>query len=84
MLTLKWEDTLNYERNDTSEFDIIDSLNLSKYNYIKKWYEESKIEPNDILKQINKDDVLVFDNLNNKNQIIIDNCNNKKMLDLGQ
>ena len=51
---------------------------------IKKWYEESKIEPNDILKQINKDDVLVFDNLNNKNQIIIDNCNNKKMLDLGQ
>ncbi len=51
---------------------------------IKKWYEESKIEPNDILKQINKDDVLIFDNLNNKNQIIIDNCNNRKMLDLGQ
>lgn len=51
---------------------------------IKRWYEESKIEPNDILKQINKDDVLVFDNLNKKNQIIIDNCNNRKMLDLGQ
>ncbi len=51
---------------------------------IKKWYEESKIEPNDILKQINKDDVLIFDNLNNKNQIIIDDCNNRKMLDLGQ
>ena len=51
---------------------------------IKKWYEESKIEPNDILKQIDKDDVLIFDNLNNKNQIIIDNCNNRKMLDLGQ
>lgn len=51
---------------------------------IKRWYEESKIEPNDILKQINKDDVLVFDNLNKKNQIIIDNCDNRKMLDLGQ
>ena len=51
---------------------------------IKRWYEESKIEPNDILYQINKDDVLVFDNLNNKNQIIIDNCANTKMLDLGQ
>ena len=51
---------------------------------IKKWYEESKIEPNNILKQINEDDVLIFDNLNNKNQIIIDNCNNRKMLDLGQ
>ena len=51
---------------------------------IKKWYEESKIEPNDILKQINTADVLVFDNLNNKNQTIIDNCDNKKMLDLGQ
>ena len=51
---------------------------------IKKWYEESKIEPNDILNQIDKDDVLIFDNLNNKNQIIIDNCSNRKMLDLGQ
>ena len=51
---------------------------------IKRWYEESKIEPNDILKQINTADVLVFDNLNNKNQNIIDNCDNKKMLDLGQ
>ena len=51
---------------------------------IKRWYEESKIEPNDILKQINTDDVLIFDNLNKKNQTIIDNCDNKKMLDLGQ
>ena len=51
---------------------------------IKRWYEESKIEPNDILKQINTDDVLIFDNLNKKNQIIIDNCDNRKMLDLGQ
>ncbi len=51
---------------------------------VKRWYDESKIEANDILKQINKDDILVFDNLNNKNQIIIDNCDNRKMLDLGQ
>ena len=51
---------------------------------IKRWYDESEIEANDILKQINRDDVLIFDNLNKKNQIIIDNCNNRKMLDLGQ
>ena len=38
----------------------------------------------DILKQISREDVLVFDNLNRKNQKIIDNCNNRKMLDLGQ
>ena len=50
----------------------------------KKWYDESKIEPQDILEKINPDDILVFDNLNNKNQIIIDNCQNRKMLDLGQ
>ncbi len=50
----------------------------------KKWYDESKIEPKDILKEINKEDILVFDNLNNKNQIIIDNCDSIKTLDLGQ
>ena len=50
----------------------------------KNWYAESKIEPNDILKHINNNDVLIFDNLNKKNQIIIDNCDNGKMLDLGQ
>lgn len=51
---------------------------------IKRWYNDSKVETNEILKQINNDDVLIFDNLNNKNQIIIDNCSNRKMLDLGQ
>ncbi len=51
---------------------------------MKKWYEESKIESGDILKQIRQDDVLVFDNLNMSNQVIIDNCSNRKMLDLGQ
>lgn len=50
----------------------------------KNWYDESKIDTNDILEKISEDDVLVFDNLNEKNQIIIDNCDNKKMLDLGQ
>lgn len=50
----------------------------------KKWYEESLINTNDILKNINDDDVLVFDNLNKKNQIIIDNTVNKKIIDLGQ
>lgn len=50
----------------------------------KKWYDESKIEINDILNGIHQDDVLVFDNLNQKNQLIIDSCDNRKMLDLGQ
>ena len=50
----------------------------------KKWYDESKIEADDVLINIKPDDILVFDNLNNKNQIIIDNCENRKMLDLGQ
>ena len=50
----------------------------------KKWYEESQIDPDDILQKINKEDVLVFDNLNSKNQTIIDGCENRKMLDLGQ
>lgn len=50
----------------------------------KNWYDKSLIEPNFILSNINKDDILVFDNLNEKNQIIIDNTNNKKIIDLGQ
>ncbi len=50
----------------------------------KKWYEESLIDTSDIIKNINADDILVFDNLNNKNQIIIDCSVNKKIIDLGQ
>ena len=50
----------------------------------KKWYEESLINTDGIIKDINSDDVLVFDNLNDKNQIIIDSTNNKKVIDLGQ
>ncbi|SCH73108.1 DNA polymerase II [uncultured Clostridium sp.] len=30
----------NYDRNDTNEFEIIDTIRLSKYNDIKKWYED--------------------------------------------
>lgn len=37
-----------------------------------------------IIKNIMKDDILVFDNLNNKNQMIIDKTDNKKIIDLGQ
>ena len=51
---------------------------------VKRWYDESKIDVKEILKQIHEDDVLVFDNLNEKNQMIIDYCDNRKMLDLGQ
>lgn len=50
----------------------------------KQWYEESLIDTDFILSNINNDDILVFDNLNNKNQMIIDNTNNKKIIDLGQ
>lgn len=50
----------------------------------KKWYNESQINTEFILKNICEDDILVFDNLNNKNQVIIDNTSNNKLLDLGQ
>ncbi|MGL5694927.1 MAG: hypothetical protein ACRCXA_12670 [Peptostreptococcaceae bacterium] len=29
----------NYERSDANEFEIINSIELDKYDYIKKWYE---------------------------------------------
>jgi len=50
----------------------------------KKWYENSLIDTDYIIKNIKNDDVLIFDNLNDKNQIIIDNTNNRKIIDLGQ
>ena len=30
----------NYERNDINEFEIIETITLSKYNNIKEWYED--------------------------------------------
>ncbi len=50
----------------------------------KNWYDESMIDCDYILNNINSNDILVFDNLNEKNQIIIDKANNKKIIDLGQ
>lgn len=50
----------------------------------KKWYSESQIDVNNILKNIDKEDILVFDSINDKNEAIISNTQNKKMLDLGQ
>ena len=50
----------------------------------KKWYEESYINPDAILENINYNDVLIFDNLNPQNQKLIDKSVNQKMLDLGQ
>lgn len=72
-----------------SYFDIDGKLSFSSKKRCpfcnnKKWYENSLINTNGIIKNINDDDVLVFDNLNNKNQIIIDNTINKKIIDLGQ
>lgn len=50
----------------------------------KKWYGDSLIDAKETLKNINDDDLLVFDNLNDKNQIIINETKNKKVIDLGQ
>ena len=50
----------------------------------KKWYEDSLIDTDNIIKKIDNDDILVFDNLNNRNQILIDKTDNKKIIDLGQ
>lgn len=50
----------------------------------KKWYNDSLIDVDKLLLQLNKDDILVFDNLNYKNQEIIDNASNLKLIDLGQ
>ena len=50
----------------------------------KRWYKDSLINTKKILKEIRKEDILVFDNLNIKNQEIIDNTSNKKIIDLGQ
>jgi len=50
----------------------------------KKWYEESLINSKEVIKSLNKEDILVFDNLNKINQAIIDNTGNKKFIDLGQ
>ena len=50
----------------------------------KLWYMESSIDPDYVLKNITKEDFLVFDNLNSKNQEIIDKTKNIKVIDIGQ
>ncbi len=50
----------------------------------KNWYDESFIDIDYIIKNINENDILIFDNLNEKNQKIIDITKNKKIIDLGQ
>lgn len=50
----------------------------------KKWYEESKINTKEIIKNIKKDDIIVLDNINSKNQEIIKKLSNIKLIDLGQ
>ncbi len=48
------------------------------------WYDGSYINEKEIVGKIDKEDIIVFDNLNDKNQYIIDNTSNIKLLDLGQ
>ena len=59
------------------------SIKYCPYCKRSTWYEGSYIDEKYILSKINKDDILLFDSLNNKNQYIIDNTNNIKLLDLG-
>ena len=70
-----------YEKSGKLEFT---SKKRCPYCNNKKWYLESAIDPAFILKHIDEEDILVFDNLNSKNQIVIDESKNRKMLDLGQ
>ena len=59
------------------------SIKYSPYTKKSSWYEGSYIKEKYILSKINKNDILIFDNLNTKNQFIIDNASNIKLLDLG-
>lgn len=65
------------------EEGFISKKRCPKYNE-KKWYEESQIDIEYITKNIQNDDILVFDNLNDKNIEIIKNVSNKKIIDIGQ
>jgi len=47
------------------------------------FYDNSYINSKKIIKDLLKNDILLFDNLNINNQYIIDNTNNLKLLDLG-
>ena len=59
------------------------SIKSCPYCKESSWYEESFIKEKEIIKKIKRDDILIFDNLNDKNQFIIDNTSNTKLLDLG-
>ena len=54
-----------YEENGKLEFK---SKKRCPFCNEKKWYEESRIDTEVTLSKINKEDMLVFDNLNSKNQ----------------
>ena len=65
------------------ERDIFRSIKYCPFCKKNSWYDESYIDEKEILKKLKKDDILLFDNLNDKNQYLIDNTNNLKLLDLG-
>ena len=71
---------LKVEENNRSVFRSIKYCPFCKKS---SWYNGSYIEEKKIIKKIQKDDILLFDNLNNRNQYIIDKTNNLKLLDLG-
>jgi len=65
------------------ERDIFRSIKYCPFCKKNSWYDGSYIDEKEILKKLKKDDILLFDNLNDKNQYLIDNTNNLKLLDLG-
>lgn len=69
---------------DETNTELLTSKKRCPFCNREEWYKESLIDEKEILKQIDDNDILVFDNLNQKNQFIIDNIKNLKLLDLGQ
>lgn len=63
--------------------DVFRSIKYCPFCKEKSWYENSYIDYLDILNKLKKDDILVFDNLNDNIQYIVDNTKNIKLIDLG-
>ena len=49
----------------------------------KEWYDEQLIDKKYVINNINKNDILIFANINETNKDILKDCNNKAVIDLG-
>lgn len=50
----------------------------------KHWYDNTLVDYDDVINNLEEEDVIVIDNLNEINRKIVKNCNQRIMLDLGQ